>query len=125
MTRKEILQGSEHLPTSELDALVSEFARLSVPGRGTASSKEESELFARIYNTVPEATWDRYEQLLKAETDERLTEEERAEMLRLGDEIEVQNADRFAALAELANVRGVTLRQLLADIGLPGPRQVG
>lgn len=124
MTRKEILQAAEQLPQADLEALVGDFARLSASRQADRLSERETELFGRINGSVSEDHWTRYEQLLAKRKVAPLSDDERVELLRLGDEIEVQHADRIDALAELAVLRGVGLRQLMQELGLQGPRDV-
>lgn len=122
MTREEILQAAEDLPPHELDALVSDFVRLSARRKGDNLSELETALFARINTSLPEETWTRYQALLDLEREGSLSPEQRDEMLRIGDELESQNADRIEAVTDLALLRNVSLRQMMHDLGVQGPR---
>ena len=72
-------------------------------------------------NAGPSADfWARYHQLSARRVAETLTPDEYVELIRLSDTIEVFQADRASALAELAARRGVTLGDLAESLGL-GP----
>jgi len=50
--------------------------------------------------------------------DETLTPEEHAELLRYVQRVEQQDVTRAAALIELAQIRGVTFRELMQQLGI-------
>jgi hypothetical protein len=52
---------------------------------------------------------------------EALTDEEHAELTALSNYIEELNARRMQRLAELAHLRGITLRELLERLGIAPP----
>ena len=52
---------------------------------------------------------------------ETLTPEEHAELIRLVNEVEIWNARRLEAVAELARLRGVRFPDLVRELGLGAP----
>ena len=81
----------------------------------------ESELLARINEGLPDALRDRYGELIARRDQALLDSDERAELLRLGAEVEEREGDRVAALAELARIRGVSLSALMNLPGISAP----
>lgn len=60
----------------------------------------------------------RYDELVAKRQDETLTSEEHAELLHLTNEIELLNAKLMENLVALANIRQVSLPQLMQDLGM-------
>lgn len=79
---------------------------------------DESRLLSRI-NAGPTAdTWTRYHALTAARVAGTLAPADHPELVRLTDVVEGYQADRVAALAELAARRGQTLGALADALGL-------
>lgn len=98
-------------------------AHWAIASRVPHLSASESELLAKINEGFPEVFWQRYRELrdkLRAET---LAEEERQELIRLNDQVEGKNAERIRHLGELSRLRGVTLPEIMTQLGI-GPIQV-
>ena len=81
----------------------------------------EAKLLQRINEGLPEATWARYHALKQKRDAETLTPEEHAELIRLVNEVEIWNARRLEAVAELAKLRGVRFPDLVKQLGLGAP----
>jgi hypothetical protein len=81
----------------------------------------EGDLLQKINEGMPEATWERYHDLKKKRDAQTLTEEERAELLTLVNEIEIWNARRLAFVGELARLRQMRLSDLVKQLGLTPP----
>lgn len=82
------------------------------------SARTESELLEEINRGFPTEVWTRYRELVAKRQDETLTDEEQAELIALIDRIEIANAHRIECLAELATRRQVSLRALMAEMGI-------
>lgn len=80
--------------------------------------RREAELLEEINRSLSAVEWDRYHALQAKRGGEALTAEEQVELVGLTDEIESANARRMEALAELARLRRVSLRALMAQLGL-------
>jgi hypothetical protein len=65
--------------------------------------------------------WAHYHDLIAKRHATTLTAEEQGELIRLTDAIELANAARIAAAAELAQLRHTTLDALLRELGLVAP----
>jgi hypothetical protein len=94
----------------------------STNGGPTGLPAAESSLLERINEGLPDETWTRYEALKEKRDAETLTDAEHEELIRLSDEIEIWNARRLEAVAELAKLRGVPFPELVKQLGL-GPRR--
>jgi hypothetical protein len=81
----------------------------------------EAALLERINEALPEATWARYDALREERDAGTLTDTEYAELLELVNEVEIWNARRLEAVAELAKLRGVRFPDLVKQLGLGAP----
>lgn len=87
-------------------------------GAATALSAKEAELLAQVSLGMPADVWRRYHALVGKRDDAILTPAEHAELIELSDRIEEANARRVGPLVELARLRGVTLAELMAHLGI-------
>lgn len=91
-------------------------------GRGPAGlPTAEAGLLERIGEGLPPATWARYQALKEKRDAGTLTDAEHADLIRLVNEVEIWNARRLDAVAELAKVRGVRFPKLVQELGLGAP----
>ena len=86
--------------------------------------KAEADLLQKINAGPAEETWERYKSLVRRRRDETLTSEQHRELIELSDQIEEDHARRIGNLARLAQLRGVSLESLMAELGI-GPRSLG
>jgi uncharacterized protein HemY len=75
----------------------------------------------KINNGLPAKVQQRYRKLIKLRQEERLTEDEYEELLRLTDDVEQKQVERLEALSELARFRGKSLRELMDMLGIKPP----
>jgi hypothetical protein len=61
----------------------------------------------------------RYQELLRKREAAQLSGAELEELLALSDRIEVLHAERMAAIAELARLRGISLSEMVSQLGAP------
>ncbi len=85
------------------------------------SSALESEVIQRIDQRLPEDLSLRLGELVAKRRAEELTDEEHAELIRLGDEVERIEAIRLEALSELALLHKTRLPDLMQAMGLTTP----
>jgi hypothetical protein len=78
-------------------------------------------LLQRINHGLPPEKRDRYQELIAKRQAQTLLPEEHQELLHLTDEAELADAERIAALVELARMRQVSLEELMRDPGLQPP----
>lgn len=92
-------------------------AQLSQKGK-VQKQLSETELLKKINLGITEAEWAIYKHLIGLRREERLTEQEHQELIKLGDKIEKANAQRLEYLFELSQLRGVSLQKVMTDLGI-------
>lgn len=81
----------------------------------------EAELTKKARERLPRKITSRYKVLAKKRDAESLTPSEYEELLALSDEIELFAVQRLEALVQLAKLRGLDLKAVMAELGLPRP----
>jgi hypothetical protein len=119
VSRKELLEAVEQFSSLELAQFVGQVLALRARREAPGLSASESELLLRINRGMPEELSGRYGELIAKRNAEILGQDELTELLRLTDAFESFEADRVAALGELARIRGVSLEKLMAELGIP------
>ena len=84
-------------------------------------SGDESALFAVINQAPPESDRQRLAELTERRWNETLTPCEYSELLQLQQRLEVLHAARLKSLAELAQLRGITLTAVMEQLGIRFP----
>src|SRR6185437_4981068 len=105
----ELLKAVRALPPDELDVFVEQVLSLRAKMRAPSISQPETELLQKINESLPETTWRRYRHLVLLRRQERLTETEYEELLRISDTLEKRHIQRMELLVELAALRGQSL----------------
>lgn len=102
-----------------VEALVSRLLKpTSDPSKATRFSPEESRLLLEINKGLSESTWLRYRELVQRRDAELLTPAEYDELIALSDLIEEVHANRMECLAQLAELRGITMKELMAELSI-------
>lgn len=81
-------------------------------------SAQEADLLQRINLAIPSETWAEYRRLVARRDREEITPEELDMLIAITDKIEIANAERIRHLAELAQLRGVSLPELMHELGI-------
>jgi hypothetical protein len=118
---KQLVQAVERLSPAELDEFVDQVAALRARRHAPMLSDDESSLFATINQSLPESERQRLTELAERRSDETLTPREHSELLELQQRLEALHAARVKALAELAQLRGVTLTAVMEQLGIQLP----
>lgn len=87
-------------------------------------SERESSLLHQINQGLPDETWTRYRELIKKRNAHELTPEEQSALIDISDEIEELNASRIQNLSDLALLRGISLPDLMKELGMDTPQPV-
>lgn len=74
-----------------------------------------------VNQILPEATQHRYTELIHKRQAETLTDAEYTELLELSARDEAIQAERLAALSDLAQLRQISLAQLMHELGITHP----
>jgi hypothetical protein len=114
----ELLHAVEQLPPAELDEFVKKVISFQAHRKAKGLPVTEADLLQHINKPLPTALLNRYRELIALRDEERLTDEEYTDLLRLGDEMERFNSERLKWLAELAQLRRITLRNVKDDLGI-------
>ena len=67
---------------------------------------------------IAPATWRRYDELKAKRRAAMLSEAEHAELIAIGDQVEIVNARRIVDLIQLASLRNTTLDALMDELGI-------
>lgn len=81
----------------------------------------ETELLSSINRSVPEDSQRRYDALVRRRLHHKLTRAEHTELLKLTKQPEEFDVQRLRWLSELAQLRGVSLPDLMCDLGIKTP----
>src|SRR5262249_43891876 len=118
---EQLLEAVEQLPPDELIPFVDQVLALRAQRSAPHLSADESALLQRVNRGLSLAARQRYDELVARRQAENLTDEEHDELIALSDEQEKIAADRLAALADLAQVRGVSLATLVDSLRITPP----
>ena len=118
---KQLVQAVERLSPAELDRFADEVAALRARLHAPVLSGDESALFAVINQALPESDRQRLAELIEQRSTETLTPGEHSELLELQQRLEALHAARVKALADLAQLRGMTLTTLMEQLGIQLP----
>jgi hypothetical protein len=116
-----LLDAVKKLPPDEFDALIADALALRRPSQSPRLSAAETRLLKRINRGLPATFCERYARLRAQLKKGTLTPEAHQELLRLTGEAERRDAERAAALFELATLRGVPVRGLMKQLGIQAP----
>ena len=116
-TVSEILDSASRLGAEDFEKLFKKIAILHVQRSGmSAISQGEADLLEQINQGFPTAKWERLQYLdWKMETS-GLSEKEAAESLRLATAYENHTVQRLQLLVKLADIRKVSLDELMAQL---------
>jgi hypothetical protein len=120
-----LLDAVKQMVPEEFDAFIERALSLRAPPKPSTLSARETKLISRINRGLPEKLSKRYGQLTQRLKKKLLTADEHQELLELTREAENRDADRAAALIELAKVRRLPLRILMKQMGIEPPQVHG
>ncbi|MGM3304458.1 STAS/SEC14 domain-containing protein [Anabaena sp. WFMT] len=112
-----LLQAVQQLNQPELDQFVSQVMILHTQRKSASLLKEEVELFLKINNDLSCDNHNYHNKLITKTEEERLTNEEYGELLYLSEQIDKLQAHRLEYLAELARLHGISLTELMRNLG--------
>jgi hypothetical protein len=85
----------------------------------------ELELLKKINIGISAEIWEEYHALEAKRQDITLTEEEHKKLIEINDRIEDASFHRLTALLELASLRGKSLPEIMAELGIFGSHSNG
>jgi hypothetical protein len=114
-----LLPTMAELPVTELEVYLIEISALIRRKQTTDSHVRERVLLDKITQTVlSKKKTQRYQELVYKLEFETMTDAEHAEFMRLANDEEKLRNQRVKCLIELAQLRAVSLPQLMKDLGL-------
>lgn len=122
ISTEELLNAAAHLPPVELKQLISRLLVLNARHQSPVLPADESQLLLKINRALPHPLQQRYQALRVKRDAETLSETEYSELLQLTEQTETFAAERMEALAKLAKLRGQSLIELMAGLGIQGPQ---
>ncbi|HWQ35810.1 MAG TPA: STAS/SEC14 domain-containing protein [Blastocatellia bacterium] len=122
---EQLVKAAVQLPQAEFDDLVARLMVARAQRRVPHLSGEEARLLLRINRGLSEKQRRRFHELIDKRRAETLTTSEHKELLKLTVKAEQLNVERIEALARLARLRGVTLKQVMQQLGIKPPPVYG
>lgn len=104
-----------------VDQFVMQFLERNFPETAAASlavPKREAELLQKINLDIPAQTWALYLELKAKRSANTASSAELATLLGITEKVEAANVQRLTVLAELAQLRNVSLHDLMEQLGL-------
>lgn len=117
-SRENLVQAAERLPMAELTNLVQDLLRLQARRQAPVLSQKEADLLQQINLGLAPEQQRRYAVLIEKRLAETLTPVEHQEFMHLNQAVEQLNVVRLKNLVSLAQLRQITLSQLMADLGI-------
>ena len=117
----ELLEAASALEPGRFEQFVKDILRVRAGRTARTLRADESAFLARINGGPSAEVWTESRRLRERLQQDTLTPAEHAELLRLTDILESYQADRAAALTDLAALRGQPLTELMDSLGIRGP----
>ncbi len=89
------------------------------------NESRELELLKKINIGISAEIWEEYHALEAKRRDSTLTEEEHNKLIQINDSIEDASFHRLTTLVELASLRGQSLPEIMAELGISGSHSNG
>ena len=118
MSLDELIKAADRLDATELDLLLQQVVYLRARRKTVVLPEEEAQLLLRINQGIPADFLAQYQLLLQKRDAETLTDSEHSRLIQLSTQIEQIGAQRLEALADLAQLRQVSLLDLMETLGI-------
>ena len=124
VSTEQLLRAVEQLPAPELDTFVAQVVALRAQRAAPHLSHEETTLLLQINAGLTPPEQARFALLVAKREAETIADDELDELIALTDEVEQRDAQRLAALRDLAQLRHTTLPLLMDALGIKAPSHV-
>lgn len=111
-----LLQATANLTSQELENFVNQAILVRAKRRASNIRKKEGELLLEINRGLSPDLQKRFDELAEKLAAENMTPDEREEFLKLTDRIEKQDAKRIGLLGKLAELRQISLDDLMREL---------
>lgn len=115
---QDLLDGVQQLDSATLESFADKVMLLRAQRRASSLPQAETELLKQINNGLPTSTQARLDELRNKKEVETLTVPENSEYLQIAEQIEALTVKRLKALTELAQHRGIPVRELMSQLSL-------
>lgn len=114
----QLLTAALQMPEQEFQQFITRLFTAKASQRVPALAERESELLLKINQGLPPNDANRMKALIAKRQSDTITAVELQELIRLTDESERLNVERLRHLLELAHLRGVTLDEVMVQLGI-------
>jgi hypothetical protein len=121
VTLDALITGVEQLDMTDLERFANQVLTIRAKRRAPSLSPRESELLQAITAGLPDKVEQRFQHLTEKRRNGSISHEEYEDLLGLIHLIEQTDAQRMEQLAELAQIRNVSLRVLMNQLGIQRP----
>ena len=118
MSVDELIKAANQLNESDLNRFLQQVVTIRTQRKASVLSVEEAQLLAKINQAIPATLQEQYQRLRTKREEESLTNQEHSQLIELSKQIEQLSAERLEALATLAQLRQVSLSELMSQLGL-------
>jgi hypothetical protein len=118
MSLDELIKAAHQLSETDLEQLLHQIVVLRARRKTQVIPDEEAQLLLKINQGVPADVRARYQVLRQKREAETLTDAEYDALIQLSNQIEQIGAQRLEALASLAQLRQVSLLDLMETLGI-------
>jgi hypothetical protein len=118
MSLDELIQAANQLDSSDLDRLLQQVVILRAHRKANVQTLEEAQLLHKINQGIDPELRAQYQTLRAKLEAETLTDAEYNTLIQLSNQIEQFGAQRLEALANLAQLRQVSLSELMETLGI-------
>jgi hypothetical protein len=113
-----LFQEAERLDNRSLDAFINNILSLRVQRKTSDKQKEEAILLQKINKSLSIDNIERFRALNEKRLDNNISEQEHLELGVLIEKIEKLNVTRLKYLISLAQLRNITVRELMNQLGI-------
>jgi hypothetical protein len=118
MSLDELIQAANQLDSSDLDRLLQQVVILRAHRKANVQTLEEAQLLHKINQGIDLELRAQYQTLRAKLEAETLTDAEYNTLIQFSNQIEQFGAQRLEALANLAQLRQVSLSELMETLGI-------
>ena len=121
VSTEQLIRAVERLPQHELETFIAQIVALRAQRTAPHLSQEETALLLQINAGIPPDVQRRFNELVTKRQMETMSPAELTELIQITDEIEERDAQRLAALIDLAQLRRTTVPVLMDELGIRSP----
>jgi hypothetical protein len=116
----QIIRAVEEMSAEDLDKLVRNVLEIQAARRAPLW-QDEANLLRQINLNLPRPDRERVRELQNKRMAEELSQDEYAELAALTDKLEELHAQRLNAISKLSDVRGISLKEMMNQLGISLP----